>query len=531
MIHGIQKWRGPALAVLLVILAGGWHFLDTRAGVMESGDGWLLRLYLGLFAWVLLILGFTAVCLLGRRLRLELCVFLSVLLLGCAYLVTLPPLSSPDEIAHFASSYGISNRLLGMEAEDGDGHVYLRREDEALSNIYGATGEEERISLGRLLDEETWKFLAAHGSPVFTDQAGREMVPSVISTVKTTPMAYVPQAIGITLARLLGLNCVYLAFLGRLMNLLLFAGMTALSVHFIPAGKLILYGTALLPMSLHLAASLSYDAFVMSGCFFFGSYCMYLAYAKPKVEKRDIAALSVTIALLGPCKIVYAVVLGFALLIPVKKFGGWKPWALSALAVFVSFLGAMVLVNSQIIAGYAAGTDTYVTWAAEEGYSLPFILHNPLRYMRMVYETVTVQGGELFLTMLGSRLGNLDAVLSVPFFILAGLTACLVGMGIRSAGEALYVTAGQKLWLLFLAGACLLGLMTAMLIALTPLSAGSIAGVQGRYLLPLLPFVVLTLKNDRLVRTAGSDERLVFYMCAMNGYVVLRLFSIVSMRL
>ena len=39
------------------------------------------------------------------------------------------------------------------------------------------------------------------------------------------------------------------------------------------------------------------------------------------------------------------------------------------------------------------------------------------------------------------------------------------------------------------------------------------------------------LKNDRVVRTAGRDESLIFMMCAMDCYVVLRLFSIVCLRL
>ena len=70
-----------------------------------------------------------------------------------------------------------------------------------------------------------------------------------------------------------------------------------------------------------------------------------------------------------------------------------------------------------------------------------------------------------------------------------------------------------------------------MLTSWTPLSSQVILGVQGRYLIPVLPFVLLTMKSDRLVRTAGNDGRILFYMCVMDGYVVLRLFSIVSMRL
>ncbi len=69
-----------------------------------------------------------------------------------------------------------------------------------------------------------------------------------------------------------------------------------------------------------------------------------------------------------------------------------------------------------------------------------------------------------------------------------------------------------------------------MLLSLTPVSSQVILGVQGRYLLPFLPFVLMTLKSSRLLRTGGRDEGLIFLMSAVNGYVLLRLFGIVSMR-
>lgn len=357
------------------------------------------------------------------------------------------------------------------------------------------------------------------------------MVSSVQKPVNTTPAAYLAPALGITLGRLLHVNCVIVAFLARLFNLLFFAAMVCFSIRVLPFGKQILWGVSLLPMTLHLAASCSYDTFLMGTCFLFGSYALYLAYAKPMVQKRDIAVLAVLAAAFGPCKMVYAVVLGMALLIPVKKFGDWKNWALSAGTVLLAFALAMIAVNSGTIATYASGSDTYVAWAGEEGFSIPLLLHNPVLCFRMLYESLANLGDEWTLQMFGSVLGNLDPVLSVPFVVLLFMAGCLTALGIRKAGEALYLGGKQKAWIVFLAAVCLIGLMTAMLVAWTPMSSPVIEGVQGRYLLPVLPFVFMTLKSDRLVRVAGSDETLIFYMCALDCYTVFRLFSIVSMRL
>lgn len=536
-----QKLRisGPVVMVLLVTLLGGWHFLETRRGAVASGDFWLCDMYIGLFAVAAIFLAALGAMLfvLGnqdggrRRVRAEICAFFAVLVLGGMYMLVLPPLSAPDEVAHFASAYAISNQMLGMERTDEYGFVLMRQEDEFLQNVEQVTGDEARESLGRTLTEDTWQRILDRMEPVFVSDEQKVMVSSVSGQNHTTPVSYLAPAVGITVARLLGVNCIVLAFMGRLFNLLFYAVMVYLSVKVLPFGKMVIFGVSVLPMALHLAASYSYDTFLMGMCFFFGSYCLHLAYAKSVVEWKDIALLAVMAAAFGPCKMVYAVMMGFALLIPVKKFGDWKKWGVSAAAVLMAFCVAMVLVNRATITNYAVSTDTYVEWAEEPAYSFSLILHNPMMYVRVMYDSFVHLCDEWAMQLFGGMLGNLDPVLSVPFLVIVGMGACLVVLSLRNAGEALSMKGWQKFWICFLAFGCLVGLMTAMLIAWTPLSSQVVEGVQGRYLLPVVPFVLMCLKSDKVVRTGGSDERLIFYICAMDCYVVLRLFSIVSLRL
>lgn len=539
------KISGPMMAALLVAGLGGWHFLETRRGAAASSDFWLCDMYIGLFAAAGIFLALFGVLFLlpdgiglslklaswWKKVRMECCALFAVLFLGSMYMVVLPPLSAPDEIAHFASAYAISNQMLGMERTDEYGFVLIRKEDEFLQNVEMVSGDEARTSLGRTLTEDTLQKIVDRATPLFVSDEQKVMISSVNGQNHTTPVSYLAPAVGITLGRLLGVNCIVLAFMGRFSNLLFYAAMVYWAVKVLPFGKMVLFGVSVLPMALHLAASYSYDAFLMGMCFFFGSYCLYLAYAKPEVSWKDVLLLAVLAAAFGPCKMVYAVMMGFALLIPVKKFGNWKKWAISAAAVLAAFGAAMILVNRATITNYAVSTDTYVEWAAEPAYSFNWVIHNPVGFARVMYDSLVHLGDEWTLQLFGSSLGNLDPVLSVPFVVVLGMAVCLVILSFRNAGEALYMKGGQKFWICLLAFGCLLGLMGAMLIAWTPLSSPVVEGVQGRYLLPVIPFVFMCLKNDKVVRTVGRDEALVFYMCAMDCYVVLRLFSIVSLRL
>ena len=79
-------------------------------------------------------------------------------------------------------------------------------------------------------------------------------------------------------------------------------------------------------------------------------------YKADTVKVKDVIALAVVMAVMGPCKMVYGAIAGFCLLIPVKKSGNWGKWTVSAAAVLGSFLAAMAVVNLRTVAMYTQKT-------------------------------------------------------------------------------------------------------------------------------------------------------------------------------
>lgn len=553
--YGLWMGAGLVLAVL-----GIWHFLDVRAGVLETGDRWLYGWYGVLCTGIVLsAAGLGYGVFVKKQWKTEQVFVAAGLSLGMMFLFVLPPLSAPDEVSHYISAYQLSSQLMGKTANAPDGRVLIRAQDSFIEDLNGVmagdgTGpkdqaaqpqdEEPRTSepqasksqtpepqtamvLGQELTESTYQSIHDRGLAAGEEEGSWV---SYQPPVRTTPLAYIPQAIGITLARITGLGGLGLLYMGRLSNLIFFTAMGYITIRKIPFGKTVVAGVYLLPMTLHLAASFSYDVMIISLSGYFAAICLQLAYEARQVRSRDVVMLALIMGVMGPCKMVYGVIAGFCLLIPVKKFGGWGKWSAGAAAVLGAFGISMVLVNSRTVAMYTEASQGYITWAGEAGYTFAQLIHNPLLVLRLCYNTLMWQGETLYSGMLGAALGNMDPVINTPYVVILGLTAVLLILALRKPGEELFMSMAHRGWIWFLCFLCLGALMFSMLLAWTPVSSNVINGVQGRYLLPLLPMFLLTLKNSRVVRTGCNDSPLLYVMAVMDMYVVLRIFSIVCLR-
>ena len=398
--------------------------------------------------------------------------------------------------------------------------------------------QKEAVVLGRPLKEAVYRLIHeklrenAPGEIQLEREALGEMAVSPYPPVVTTPAAYFPQALGVSLARILKLNSLWLAYMGRICNLLFFVAVTWLAMKRLPFGKEILFGAAVLPMTLHLSASFSYDVWIMAWIFYFTSYCLYLAYDANQVKIKDVAVLALVMALVGPCKMVYGVFMGLCLLIPVRKFGGWRNWLLSAGCVLGAWALVMVVINGQTVSTYVSPeTENYIVWAEETGYTLGTLLHQPYQTLRIFFNTIMWQAEQYHLTMIGAYLGNLDPVLDVPYVLVMAFTAGLLYLAFRKPGEILVFTGGKRLWVWALCLSCIGATMLSMLLAWTPQGSQVISGVQGRYFLPFLPVLLMSFKNDTLILTRDGNRKVLYGMCCGAGYAALRIFAVVSMRL
>lgn len=438
----------------------------------------------------------------------------TVLFWGILYSLVFIPFTAPDEYAHFSTAYRISNVLLGQETVNEEGLVLVREDDARTLSIS--------------LEEEAYEDVY---SRFFEKNENQEQMGYGYAAMEVANHAYIPQAIGITIGRICSLGQIPTIYLGRLCNLLFFVLCGYLAICLAPFGKLAFFGVSVLPMTLELVSSLSYDSFAIALAMLFTAYVMHLIWKVPRVGGKQLLILGILLALLAPCKMVYIPLALLCFLIPQDKFGSKKRFWIGAALVAVMMAGGILLVNLDKILVYVQETEETVDWAdAAAGYSISYVMAHPLQVLGVLGRTIIQKGPTYVSTMLGGTLGWLEyrinpviTVFLAVWTILTGLS-CMESahmgtahmetarMGTARMGTTHMGTTGflpslpkkHKLlsWLI-----CLLVLALTLLIMLlswTPLSSQVVEGVQGRYFLPILPLALMTLPNG-YVRVGGGS--------------------------
>ena len=189
------------------------------------------------------------------------CLF--AVLFGLTYLVLMPPMQVPDEFAHLFRIYEVSR---GACLADREVHVPVRIA--GLTAKYpGLLETHRRVSLAAI-----WKETAEPN-----DESAQRSVGYQLGSVYNC-VPYIPASIGLAIARALHSSALIEMYAGRLANLIVYVFLSAWAIRLMPGYRLLLAALALMPMSLHQAASLSVDALAISISFVLCAYILKLAF-------------------------------------------------------------------------------------------------------------------------------------------------------------------------------------------------------------------------------------------------------------
>ena len=421
--------------IFLVVICGLYGAVSALNAAAQFKDNLLFVLYELLFPASVITALFAALLWSRKGDRMYRAYAFSAMVLGVLYLAVMPGLSAPDELSHYSTAYRISsNMMLEDPLIRPAGLTAVRAVDYPLEDMNGVKtplvpDDEESVPevLGNPVKQTTYRAVKDWDKRY---AFSTKPVASAIPDVHTTPVFYLPQAIGFSIARALGLGTMGLLFLGKFLNLCCYVALTALAVRTTPLGKGWFAAAGLLPMSVSLAASLSYDAGLIGTVFLFTALIFKLAYGAEEIRARELFALCALAALFGPCKLVYAPLILLLWLVPARVFGGGGKKLLCFLILLLSLIAAVLAVNADVLEAYffpavAEQAGNASADMRHAGFTAAELFSHPLFTLRMLLNSLSACILTWVGEMIGTKLGNLDPLLGA-----SGLQTLFFALGL-----------------------------------------------------------------------------------------------------
>lgn len=430
-----------------------------------------------------------------RRCRIEKVFVFTILCLGVIYNFVLTPYMTPDESYHIDMSYRHSNTLLGIESA-GENKCYKRQDDTELEFTSSPSLENYKIIYDGL-------FSMAENDTLVEAEA--------TSTTEAPMIIYLPAVLGMTLARLLHLGTVPMLLLGRWFSLLGFTILTYFGMKKLPFGKTALFLLAVLPMNLQQCTSFSYDAVITGVSFLYICWCVSLAFGEKQVKATDMLGLGILgIILVYGKSGVYLPLALLIFLIPAARFGGKRVRNLCVLGLFLLPVLCFLNQNTATVSYIATTTEATATVGSSTtaGYTIGYFFSQPLELVRMLANTLSDKTAFYLESLVGQKMGwveiDISEVISMLFWLL------LILASLKTKEEPMYIRTGQKWWIVFVCAVCAGLILAGMLLTWTPRGYVSIEGVQGRYFIPLMPALLLVLRNPRLTWDRCAQRGLIY---------------------
>lgn len=482
------RWlAGYALVVAgSVFLAYFWRVAFSQGQLPQ----WPLAGFIALVGSVLYLALFLICRFAGGNLCLKaaLCVFV----LGLLFCYANPPLQAPDETDHYLRAHAIS---VGRFNYDGQ-RTYPQDVAKLVQAFPGGYNQMVTYRAYPLVPGAFARYEASL-------QSG-QVVQSPTEPIMFMLLPFLPQAAGMVAARLLGFGALGLLYAGRIANLLVYTLLCYVVFKNCNKYRGVFFALALLPLSLFMAASASYDSIMLVLCYLIISY-----FCKDEMHTKDVVVFGLAVlyaTYLKPMNIVLAAVL---LLVPKERWKTkWRPWPALAVvlgAALVFKFGLMEWLDGDVLkTGYPAQLPRGGGAAASTAGQLALLLQNPFRFGPVLLLTLYEQAAFLF--NLGS-FGSLDLFIPLASGLSVLSMAAASALGIQQKDD----TKATGALALFLAAICYGGaVMLGIYVADSDVGSIRITGLQPRYFLPvlLLLFMLASILLGKAVRprlVAGTN--------------------------
>ena len=396
-----------------------------------------------------------------------------------------PPTQVPDEGSHFARAFELSefqffntNKTIPASLEKLDSSFAFYHEN-----------ADDKITVEQIMSHSGVKL-----------EPGKR----VPANAPDYTLPYLPQALGIFIGKIFASSPLALMYYGRLFNLLVSITLIFFAIRIIPSFKWIFLLVALMPKTVFLFGSLSYDTLTISLSFITIAVFLYYAYAcQRNLNLKDLALMTVLCLLLLFCKPPYFLIGLLFFFIPPKKFGVLYKYIMISIGV-VAVAAVFLIVRQLPVNDPSAnnGSQQQITTTSGTTQQLaPFRPGEQMKHIRSdipAYIGIMLKNGfvtnrnytvESFFGYLGWIDVELPKVWTYGYLVLMVLASLVLSTANINLGFF------RKTLLFLILAAAFVIIHTAMYLYATHPGNLRIWGVQGRYFIPLAPLLLMLFYN------------------------------------
>jgi uncharacterized membrane protein len=426
--------------------------------------------------------------------------------LPIAYALVLPPFQAPDEHVHFARSAALSRGEITIISESKQIGYRL---DCAAERLLALTPRDADV-----IPDAKFNWSAFWQANIIGQAANGEcFYPIDVGSFPLhLPLIHLPQTAGIAIARIFTNQPAIWLYSGRLLNAAvsgLLLGLL-LSRTFQNSRRLLFFAT--IPMVGHMLGSLTGDSMALVSAFALYALLSEALRSEQGTEPKWSLIFPVAVTL-GIAKSVYIPLALLIFLIPLKTQKR-RDWAIAGSAILLLFL-VLASWNSWIGKQYLAAQEGKQLTANQ----IQHILEHPFK------AAVALVGGyvapiKIISVSFFGAFGWMRVFMPLPWYFLYFLLACFF-----IASEPEDRTSRVAQWAFPLAAAIgMFGISLSMYLIFTPVGYKYTLGIQGRYLIPLMPFLLFP-----IVQTKKFQPRL--FWLRQNAMLIFTIFNLSALIL
>ena len=404
---------------------------------------------------------------------------------GIILLLVNPPFQAPDEPEHMFKMYGYTEMSYNFKIKDGWSGQILPVSFAKLYKYY----DEYRFTMGK-----TSLYQTNLASQIKLDKNNKTFLRYNVPAY--TPLSYFPSFIVIWVLKILNVTPVMMMYILRFCSLLTYMALCYTALRIIPCKKLLLFLLATLPLNISQAAAVSTDGLVFGTVFIFLAYTLKLKFDNSitTVTQKQIFIWGVLSVIICILKFAYAPLILLYFLIPKSKFKSAETYYKNFFLIFA--------VNTILIALFLFSTLRFSDirdYAYHHGNKpvsvlIKNIVFNPADYIYVLIKT-TVVSFKMYVQNIISNIGISLVVIPVFGANLYWLMLFLSVLYKPEKEREMNILISDKI---FISAAILISYILVLTsVYLVYQTYPVILGMQGRYLTPVLPLVLLLFAFDK----------------------------------